>query len=199
MKNLVLNTLIFILSSIITINLSASEIPFLVKAASNTDNMNVVLDLSKMSEQTVKCQITDRQGMVIFSEEIHVEEGVFKPYNLGNLDIGTYEFKVFNKSLVAKYDIEIKTSGVSVHDNNDVTYKPSIRLKQDKSIDFQLLSLGKEVAVELINNNGDVLYQKSYENQSTISKRLILKELNKGQYTVKVNVGEETFYEYLSI
>ena len=199
MDKFLFSTLIFILGTFITCDINATENPLTDGGEIKSNTKKVILDLSEMSGEKVRCQIINEEGSTIFSEELALGDGTFKQFNLSQLDEGKYRFRLTNQIQVVRYNVLVNSNNVATIDNENVTFKPIVRMTQEKVVDVDLLSQGKNVLIELRNQSGEVVYQRNIKDKSSISKRLNLEKMLRGKYTVKVTVGKDTFYEYLSI
>ncbi len=194
-----MQSLLMLLFFATAINVQADERSLFVFDGETTNSKKVVLDLSTLDAHTVSCRIMNDQGRLIFTDEFLVGAGGYKKFNLENLDDGRYSFRLNDLMQVIKYDILIKGNEINVLENKETIFKPTVWLNEDKTVDFHLLSQGKNVNIELFNNRGELIYQKRLKDQWIVSKRLNMKDVIKGEYTMKVSVGNETFFKYLNV
>lgn len=194
-KSLSIFTILFIL--LLTKSASANDESSLYETKNYSEK--IVLDLTSLRGSSVFCQISNSEGVIIFSEELSINKERNKIFNLENLESGQYLFRISDDVQVTYYKVTKNESGIRYMDKNEKIFRPTIVNRGNGTIDFHLLALGKNIEMEIVNSKGQKLFQQSYSDLETISKRLTIKQTSEGQYTVKVKIGDEVFYNELSL
>ena len=158
----------------------------------------VLLDLSELNGDKATCTIYDNEGIIVFSEEIIPAQKMIKSYDLDQLSTGSYRFVLNDQTQTLEYNISKTTSGVEVSEKAKITFKPFVKSTKRESY-LHLLALGKNVNINLLDRKGNLIYQETFENQKTISKKFNLQNTPRGEYTLKVRVGDNVYYEYINV
>ena len=197
------NTFIKILSVVLIIGsfsqLKGNDRYLFVSVDAKTNNEKIVVDLSSLAGSDVSCQILNEEGIVVYVDDFRVQRSGLKSYNLENLESGQYTFILNDIRQTLEYNVVKEDYNVSIQDSPEVTFKPTITNSNKNIADFHLLSLGKNVILELNNSEGKEIFKQSYEGTNTISKRFNMTGSPRGEYTLTVRVGDVTYYEYINV
>ena len=197
------NTFIKILSVLLVIGsfsqLKGNDRYLFVSVNAKTNNEKIVVDLSSLAGSDVSCQILNEEGIVVYVDDFRVQRSGLKSYNLENLESGQYTFILNDIRQTLEYNVVKEDYNVSIQDSPEVTFKPTITNSNKNIADFHLLSLGKNVILELNNSEGKEIFKQSYEGTNTISKRFNMTGSPRGEYTLTVRVGDVTYYEYINV
>ncbi len=163
----------------------------------SSENKKLIVRMENMHAINVDLTIIDPNGGIIHKDRINTKSEKMKKYDLNRLEPGTYTMIVDDLMKVEKVKFVLTDQNVNfATDKAEVTYKPIVWLNNDKTVDFNLLTLGKSAEVS-IKSEEKVLYYESFTKLSNISKKYNLKELPSGKYTMVVRTNGETFYRYL--
>ncbi len=194
---------VFIVLAFVVYSVSsfATEIiPFSFYISKLSESKKLVLNLENMSAHTVKCDIMDQEGKIIYTDKINTKTQKARRYDLTSLTPGIYTISIDDLMKVEELTIVVTSNDVIVNRNNsEITYKPVVWLNENKSADFNLLSLGKSVNVTIYNENNEEVYAETFSKQTSIGKVYDFKKSEKGTYTMAVSVNGKTFYKYLTI
>lgn len=200
MNKVITTTLTVVMALFLALNASAVEKPFSLYVSKSSENKKIVLRLENMFADQVKCRIYSEFGGLVFSDAIYTAEKTAKKYDLSQLPEGNYFIEIVDLMKVERLKITVNRDGVDF--NNpvaDITYKPTIWLNNNKHVDFNLLSLGNDVTIRIIDEYNVEILNQNFNDQNTIAKRYDLSKLPTGTYTFEVSNGDEVFYNYLSI
>ncbi len=161
-----------------------------------TSNKSIRIAFEKTNTEEVFVRLKDDEGVVLYSLQIdpQVEKG--KILNLSNLPSGNYDLEVEDGQTITDLDIRLSDDRAIVA-SKDITYKPQIAITQDR-LSFNILSLGRAVTAVIMLDETEV-FQKVYENNSTLSKVYDISALPNGEYTFKMVVGEHVVYKTFRI
>lgn len=176
-----------ILSLVLALTLGVSKAATLPTIKKDV-NKSFVLNLKDWNKSDLKVSIISDEGVTVFSETLKQ----FKPsrkYNLKYLSTGSYNVQLSDDYKTITYTISVNDTDVVINEDENVVFKPFIKQTKD-AIDINILSLGNEVNITLIDENGNEIFNEKRENEKTISKRLNISELDNGQYTVSVQVND---------
>ncbi len=151
-------------------------------------NKSFVLNLKDWNKSDLEVSIISEDGLTIFSETLKE----FKPsrkYNLKYLTAGNYSIKLSDDYKIITYTINVNNSDVVINEDEKVVFRPFIKYSKD-AIDINVLALGNEVNISLIDANGNEIFNEKRENEKTIAKRLNISELRSGEYSVSVKVND---------
>lgn len=159
----------------------------------------IELQLDRMFARTVRCEIINQKGQLIFTEDIPTETFRRKRYDLRNLPDGSYSMVIHDLMKVERINFEIESTGIRISKGiSDVIYKPTVWLNMDKSLDFNQLTLGADSEIRLFDGN-ELIYSYKSIGETSISKRLNLEQLDPGKYTMEIRTKGEVFYKYLNL
>tara|TARA_B100000497_G_C7662727_1_gene399286 strand:+ start:280 stop:879 length:600 start_codon:yes stop_codon:yes gene_type:complete len=199
MKNLTSFLLVLALGLAFISNANASDRYLFIGLDSKTNNERLVVDLSSLDGSIVSCKIIDQNGVYVYTDNFKVQRAGLKWYNLENLKSGSYTFILNDENQTIEYKVKKERSKISIQESPNITFKPIVTSVTKNISDFHLLSLGKDVFIELYNDQGEELYSKEYIGENTISQRFNLSLSPQGEYTLKVRVGDMIYYEYFNV
>ncbi|MEL6124487.1 MAG: DUF3244 domain-containing protein [Bacteroidota bacterium] len=201
MNKVLFKTATVVAALFIAFNASAAvENPFSLYVSKAGEAKKIVLRLDNMFADKVTCKIYTESGAVIFSDEIYTANKTAKKYDLSQLPQGEYTILINDLMKVEQLDLVVTENSVDfVNPVADITFKPTVWVNEDKTVDFNLLSLGNNVNVSIYNETSEEVYSKSYIGKTTVSKRFNMADLPAGEYTIAVTNGGEVFYNYVTI
>lgn len=160
----------------------AAGSPSLVKS---TDKSFAVY-FDDWNEADLTVQIKDNQGFILMTDKVKDEHVTGKKYNLKNLPQGDYTLEIGNGQKVMTQAISLTDTTVAFdEDKSKVYYNPTIVINEDK-MDFNLLSLGKDVSVDITDASGESIYNTVFGTPQAVNERFDLSQLQKGEYTISV-------------
>lgn len=193
MKNSILTLTLALIASIGT--LCAATFPKFIAEDSRSFN----LDLSDWKTQEVEVRIADETGVIVMTEMISVDKIGIRKYNLKNLATGKYIVTVSDQYRKVMQPIMLDTKNVLIDTANArITYKPIITVSNSK-VDVNYLVLGKDVSIEFLNNDYDVLDVKSYQNVKILNKRFDLSGLADGTYYININTDNGSYSQAINV
>jgi hypothetical protein len=186
MKNLLLiPVLVFVLTSV-----NASIIPTI----STSTNKTFVLNVNDWNTDELTISILSEYGEKLYSEVINPGITSKRKYSFEKLLSGIYKVEVSSINKSISYDVVLsKKSGLVVSEGS-VSFSPYVSI-DDKRVDLNILPLGKKVNISIYNDNGDKLYSETIMDAKSISKRLNIAQLPKGDYMLNMTVGQNNFTE----
>ena len=200
MNKVIKTTIIAFAALFIALNATAADETYSLYVSKSSESKKIVLRLDNMFADKVACTIYSDLGATIFKDEIYTAEKTAKQYDLNQLPEGNYIIEIIDLMKVEKLKLTITKESVEFENTEaEITYKPTVWMNEDKTVDFNLLSLGNNVKVSILNETRDEVFKKSYKKETTVSNRFDFSQLPKGTYTMVVMNGDETFYNYLSI
>lgn len=175
------------------------EAPTSIYISKSSEANKIVLNLENMFADNVKCTFTNEEGIIIFRDQISTENRVSKKYDLGQLPMGKYTIEVNDLMKVERLELVISKEGIEFSNEiAEITYKPTVWLNEDKTVDFNLLALGQVASISISSLEGEI-FTESFKKQSSISKRFNLNGLESGEYTVRVSINGKTFTHTLAL
>lgn len=161
-----------------------------------TSNKSIRIAFEKTNAEEVSVILKDNAGVVLYSLQIDPQLEKGKILNLSNLPSGNYDLEIEDEQTVTDLDITLYDDRAIVV-NKDTIYKPQIVITNDR-LSFNILSLGRAVTASIMLDDSEV-FQKVYENNSTLSKVYDISSLPNGEYTFKMVVGEHVAYKTFRI
>jgi flagellar hook assembly protein FlgD len=193
----------FIIIALLAYSLSsfATElVPFSIYISKIAESKKLVLNFDNMLAATVVCKIIDQNGSVIYTEKLNTLQQKSRRYDLSGLKSGDYTISIDDLMKVEELALTVTAADVALNENVSVTtFKPVVWIKENRTVDFNLLALGNDVNVKILAENGTEVYNEDFSDKTTIGKVYDFKKSPKGMYTMQVSVNGKTFYKYLTI
>ena len=158
-------------------------------------SLNFVMD--EISEQT-SISIFDKQGVIIYSEDLAAAHIYSKKFNVNNLPQGGYFFKVEDDLKETIFAFFVEDSKIVIAEKN-VNTKPVFRRKEGK-VYLNLLNLDKkDVKIKVLDNNDRVLFEEIISNTSLVEKVFNFENAFDGNYTISVQDKTNSYYEVVVV
>lgn len=155
--------------------------PSIVK--STDKSFSVFFDDWNESDLTV--QLKDLTGFVLMTDNVTDEKVTGKKYNLKNLPTGDYVLEISGDQKVMTQALSLNDEEVTISDNSDLYYAPTVTIDEDK-LDLNVLSLSKDVEVQIRDQEGNVVFKTDLGSQISVNKRFDLSQLDNGEYAISV-------------
>ncbi|QTY27522.1 T9SS type A sorting domain-containing protein [Flavobacterium sp. CS20] len=161
-------------------------------------NSEVIIEANKTTgEESIR--IFDEKGTMLFFEKINKDKYV-RTFKLSTLPNGKYFVEYENDSKINTAVILKKGDDIIVTSNfNQVSFKPMINQNGD------YLSVGltnpqlKNVSMSITDEKGFELTEIKTKNEMFVKKTFNTARLPKGDYSVQVKCGKESFTKLISI
>jgi len=172
----------------------ASPRPAAIYISKSKEAKKIILNLENMSAEKVTCVFINEEGAVIFRDEIQTAHKAAKQYNLSQLPVGEYTIVVNDLMKIERLNLTVDNQAVTLKERvADVTFKPSVLIKENGTVDLNLLALGDAASVSFYGPQGNLLKSERFNNVNVITKRYSLTEVEAGDYRVVISHKGETF------
>ena len=200
MKKLAIKTWVIMMLFGLALNVNAKDLePFSLYMSKSSEAKKLIMRFDNMLANVVKAKIISDKGIIVHQEKINTSEEKVRKYDLNQLEQGVYTFIIDDLMKVEKVQFTIGPKEVSFTDEpTEVTFKPTVWVNGDKTVDFNLMSLGKDTKI-VITRDGIEYLAESFKGDNTISRRYDLSKLENGVYTMMVTINGETFYRMLQV
>lgn len=174
--------------------------PYTLSIAKAIEAKKLVVSLKDMQASKVSCTISNERGSIVYSGKINMDiEKVSKRYDLTGLTNGVYTMTVDDLMKVEKIAFQVTDNDIVFDDSeSEVIYKPTVWVNDDKTVDFNLLSLGEKVSIEIVKDL-DVIHSEVIKGMTSVSRVFNLQKLAEGEYTMVISYKGETFYRYITV
>ena len=178
----------------------AAPRPSAIYISKAKDAKNIILNLDNMSADQVTCTFINEEGAVIFKDVIETANRVSKQYNMSQLPVGKYTIEVNDAIKIERLDVHVNFNKVTLKDRiSDVTFKPTVILSENGTVDLNLLTLGDAAVVTFYGPKGHILKSDRFKNVNVVTKRYTLSEVEPGDYKVVISHKGKTFDHVLTI
>lgn len=161
------------------------------------DGKSIVLTLDAQSANA-KIRLTDADGNVLFYDN-NVGQILKKKFNLDNLEKGIYSFKVDSERATSVYNVTVGENAVSIEKDTEVKSKPIAR-QEEKKVYLNFLNRGlAPVEICILDKNGNIVFKESRESDLIVKGIYNLHKASKGDYTLMVKYGNESFFKNIEI
>lgn len=160
----------------------------------SSEDKKMVLNLSRTYGAQATCRILDDAGNIIYREIVNAKKQKSVRYDFSKLPSGDYTLIVEDAMSIEKVDFRITTQQLLLTtEQSELIYKPTVMLKDGNMVYFNLLTLGKDAKITVLKND-TVVYSESIIGVPTISKKLNFSNQSSGKYLIRVDVGNEVFF-----
>ncbi|WP_373516624.1 hypothetical protein [Pricia sp.] len=168
-----------------------------ISLKSADDSKSLVLEMDAQSN-ALNIKLIDENAQTIYSENI-LDVNYAKMFNLKNLAVGTYYFTVENTVSSVVYTLNVNSSGVTIANKEENSPKPIFRKTGDKVFVNLFNGDQQKVDIEIVDSRNRIVYKESIKGELIIGKAFNFENAVKGNYTIRVADGEETYYQNISI
>lgn len=149
---------------------------------------------------TTKITLKDKDGYELYSEQVNVNEGYGKNFDLRSLPNGKYflelelhEEIIVNSLLILDGELKINP------ENQTVITKPYIR-QVGNSVDVAMLADNAKLQLSILNTTREVIYEDTFiRSENNAGKRYNMSHLRPGYYTVLVNIDGRNYKQRINI
>ncbi len=163
---------------------------------SENDSKTLVLEMD--SQQVSKIIMMDENARTIYSENIQSTDYI-KKFNFKDLAVGTYYFTVENALSSVVYTLDVNSKDVKIANTTKNITKPIFRKVGDKVYVNLFNADQRKVDIEILDNQRNVVFKESTRGELIVGKAFNFEKAVKGSYTIRVNDGEETYYQNIKI
>lgn len=151
-------------------------------------------------EASAVVRIVDENGYLLFTEKTEKKQPQYaKIFDMATLPAGSYQFEVEGENTYKVIAFTIIDGKVTLTGTPVSYFKPVISQRGDIT-DLQLLnSAGQDVKVSFSDSKGEVLFVEKPDSSIRIEKRFSLAELERGIYTMTVQVGQKFYHKKLIV
>jgi hypothetical protein len=178
MKNQIINTLIAVVFSAISVFATSTE-----PSITSNGTKSFVIDKNVWKSNSVDILIQNENGETIYTN--HQELETSKRYSLENLAEGNYTVTISNEIKSVENNVTITDNALFIDFNANTTYKPVFNITEN-NVDVNYLTAGLDTKI-YIQENDEILYQENIKNSLSINKRFDISELPSGVYYVVVS------------
>jgi hypothetical protein len=188
---------------VIALGLFITEFSFAADLASietqvvNTKSFKLAI---KQGEEEVKLKLLDQFGQVLYNESIQARAAYKKVFNLSTLPTGEYRLELEYPIKIQVMPITVDRGGIELH-QQEVTemFKPFFR-ERDSKISINMLNTRHNpLKIRVSDDEGQLVYQDTLDNDLIIGKQYDLSELDPGDYTVNLYSESRVFSHFIMI
>ena len=170
-----------------------------VKVAKNNNSSIVIeaTDIMKGDEVIIRNQI----GNVLYREQLDANETYKKIFQFSLFDNGVYIVSFENNFKVEYYDVIKNDNGIQLVNvnNNHFSFKPVIKRDHNLAHVFLTNQNLKNVELRIVDRSGEELSSTRFNDDLIIKRSYDLSRLPSGNYSLIIEVGNETFTRVLNV
>ncbi len=168
-----------------------------ISLAYGNDAKSFVVKLESQYQDS-KIKLINDNVQTIYSENIQSTDYV-KKFNMKNLEMGTYYFLVKNALSSIVYTLTVNDKNLSISNKSKSTNKPVFK-KTGNKVSVKFFNADQQkVDITIVDSKLRVIFKESAKGELIIGKIFNFKKVLKGTYTIRVNDGEDTYYENITI
>lgn len=155
----------------------------------------IIVDANNWKAKSLTVEITNEDGKMVFDNVIAMDNP--KKFNFENLENGFYTVTLSNDYKTTIQEFAISDDGVQLIDDLETVYKPIIDVEEEY-IDVNFMAQGKNTTISVFDSNNSV-FETKIKNEPAISKRINIKDLPKGKYTIYVTSDNKSTWKRFKI
>lgn len=193
-KNLMLVMLLG-LTTIANANIT-STVPYVT--FEQVGEQKVRLNLTNSENERPQLSIIDAEGHTLHSESIRKAGAFTKAYDFSTLQDGNYTIKLELKNRIVHQNAIVKDKKLTLG-KSETTPKPVFNILEN-AFDVHISGIvDANVAVEILNSTDETVYQKTDKSVNGVARKYIMKNLPNGDYTVKVIINGNVYYQPITL
>lgn len=161
------------------------------------DEKSLIVALDAQTQDS-KIKLMDEDAKPIYFETISVSDYA-KRFNLKNLAVGTYYFSIENAETSVVYTLSLNSNEVSITNTAKNDNKPVFRKTGDKVFLNLFNGDQQKVHIEIVDSRSNIVFKESNVGNLVIAKAFNFEKALKGSYTIRVQDGDEIFYQNITI
>ncbi|MEG3655916.1 hypothetical protein V5097_00800 [Arenibacter palladensis] len=168
-----------------------------ISLTSGIDSKSLVFEMDAQTMES-KIRMTDKNAQTIYSENV-LNANYSKKFNLKDLEIGTYNFIIENPFSSVVYTFVVDSKEIKIKNKEENTSKSIFRITGNKIFINLFNGDQQKVDIEILNSSSDIVFQESTKGELLIGKVINFDKAIKGNYTIIVKNGKETYYQNIII
>jgi len=184
----------------ISMNTSASNDPTSTTVTSMEESAAGAMQISVPSDMETYVSVIDQEGDMIYTDMVARDDNAGKMYDFSEMENGIYTFKTVTQHKVVETTFEVEMNEMNIL-REDISYRPVFWIQDDMlSISFMNLEQSEVYLIledELpVKDELTVIYEEKAESDMSYERIFNIKNLSKGEYTLTLTTGGNT-YNYL--
>jgi hypothetical protein len=178
------------IGALLTTSSYAKEDPVPANTADSEENISTLIKVQPNMNTDVS--IMDREGIIIFSDRLLKKSEAGKMYDLSNLENGTYTFITESDQKTVEKTLKVENSEIKVL-KEEKEYLPVFKIDGDILRISYFNSEGNDISITL-EDNAAIYFESERSNELSYGKMLNIKKLSRGDYSVSLEAGPNTYY-----
>ena len=164
-----------------------------VSAVASEKSFTLFVD--EVGPSTVEVKLEAVDGTNLLTETVKGGKSFSKKYVLSNLPEGTYFLTLTKGAVSTIQTLEVTEKAVIVDKDEVKKFAPVFSLKGTDKLDVNaLLNNVSKVAVSFLDNDSNVVFEKTFGDALAFHERFDIAKLAPGAYTVEVKAGTDTYF-----
>lgn len=168
-----------------------------ISLTSGIDSKSLVFEMDDQTMES-KIRMTDKNAQTIYSENV-LNANYSKKFNLKDLEVGTYNFIIENPFSSVVYTFVVDSKEIKIKNKEENTSKSIFRITGNKIFINLFNGDQQKVDIEIMNSSSDIVFQESTKGELLFGKVINFDKAIKGNYTIIVTNGKETYYQNIII
>lgn len=162
------------------------------------DKQNLIVELQQIEKGSV-LSLKDMDGEVIFKDRFFEESEYSKTLDFNELPDGEYTLSFDKQYSIASYVISKRNEDLIIEDNGySFVFKPSFITKENKVRVHLANPTQQTISLEIFDKEG-IIVGSATSRDMVLKKTLDFSKTPKGEYTVKIKLGKESFTKTFTI
>ena len=167
---------------------------------SATIDRSITLKLNEWKAEDIQLKIiSNENGRLVYTDQLNGFQLEAKRYILNNLDEGHYKMELEDDmKFYSQHFVVVNKKILLAKGGLTKIYQPVIRQK-GRFLDITMLVTQPRVVLKLMDDNGDEIYRANFKDKDQILRRIDLRHLRPGKYTLITSTGGQRFYKDFEI
>ncbi len=168
-----------------------------IKITASKTGKKIGVVLKKKNQRPTTLRIIDAKDELLFEEITSNKSNFRKTFDLGSLPVGNYFLSIDNGHKELVQPIYILKDMVYVYKKERVVFFYPVFKQTDDRLDFALLNTDdkSDVVFSVIDENGESVFREKLHNPLKVERRYNLSNLEGGDYVVRVDTRQKTYYK----
>ena len=194
--NLIQKGMLTLLILLISMSLQAAD---KVEVAKN-NRTSVVIEATE-TRQGDEVMIRNQRGDIIYREQLDASRTYKKIFQFSLFDNGVYIISFENDEKVTHYNVIKKNKGIKLIEVNKNLngFEPIVKRNGEMAHIFFTNADLKDVELRITDDSGEILSSSNFDEELIIKRSYDLSRLPSGKYSLRINVGEQSFTNILNV
>lgn len=175
----------------LALNNFASNDPTSTTVTSLKERTAGPMQINVPSNMETFVSLFDQEGDMIYSDIVDYDENAGKMYDFSGVENGVYTFKTVTEHKVVETTFEVETNVLRVL-SEEISYRPIFGI-DGNFLTISYMNLKQDDIYISLEYASNLYYEKIEESDMSYERVFYIKYLSKGEYSITLKSGENTY------